>query len=148
MSCTTFCFVCFYQPAFCRVCVFILWTSCLLTNKWNEMKLLRCKTRKTCFLLHFSKIDLFIEKLRLWLTSMNMLVSSSNKTKFLPALQRISCMLTPVAYVWISDKLATCSPGWFLFENKCYRIFRFLAFSNDRAKRICGFLHGKLVVPK
>jgi len=33
MSCTTFCFVCFYQLAFCRVCVFILWTSCLLTNK-------------------------------------------------------------------------------------------------------------------
>jgi len=33
-SCTTFCIVCFYQPAFCRVCVFILWTSCLLkTNK-------------------------------------------------------------------------------------------------------------------
>ena len=30
MSCTTFCIVCFYQPAFCRVCVFILWTSCLL----------------------------------------------------------------------------------------------------------------------
>ena len=29
----TFCFVCFYQPAFCRVCVFILWTSCLLINK-------------------------------------------------------------------------------------------------------------------
>jgi len=22
-----------YQPAFCRVCVFILWTSCLLINK-------------------------------------------------------------------------------------------------------------------
>jgi len=30
MPCTTFCFVCFYQPVFCRVCVFILWTSCLL----------------------------------------------------------------------------------------------------------------------
>jgi len=26
-------FIWFYQPAFCRVCVFILWTSCLLTNK-------------------------------------------------------------------------------------------------------------------
>jgi len=24
MSCTTFCIVWFYQPAFCRVCVFIL----------------------------------------------------------------------------------------------------------------------------
>jgi len=22
-----------YRPAFCRVCVFILWTSCQLTNK-------------------------------------------------------------------------------------------------------------------
>jgi len=30
MSCTTFCIVCFYQPAFCRVCVSILWTSYLL----------------------------------------------------------------------------------------------------------------------
>jgi len=30
VSCTRFCFVCFYEPAFCRVCVFILWTSCLL----------------------------------------------------------------------------------------------------------------------
>jgi len=30
MPCTTFCFVCFYRPAFCRVCVFILWTSCLV----------------------------------------------------------------------------------------------------------------------
>jgi len=28
-----YCIVCFYQPAFCRVCVFILWTSCLLINK-------------------------------------------------------------------------------------------------------------------
>ena len=33
MPCTTFCFVCFHRPAFCRVCVFILWTSCLLINK-------------------------------------------------------------------------------------------------------------------
>ena len=33
MPCITFCIVCFYQPAFCRVCVFILWTSCLLINK-------------------------------------------------------------------------------------------------------------------
>jgi len=32
MPCTTFCFVCFYRPAFCRVCVFMLWTSCLLIN--------------------------------------------------------------------------------------------------------------------
>ena len=39
MPCTTFCFVCFYQPAFCRVCVFILWTSCLPTNKWIKIKL-------------------------------------------------------------------------------------------------------------
>jgi len=31
--CTTFFLVCFYQPAFCRVCVFILWTSCLVINK-------------------------------------------------------------------------------------------------------------------
>jgi len=37
MSCTTFCIVCFYQPAFCRVCVFILWTSCLLINKWIKL---------------------------------------------------------------------------------------------------------------
>ena len=36
MSCTTFCF---YQPAFCRVCVFILWTSCLLINKLIKIKL-------------------------------------------------------------------------------------------------------------
>jgi len=34
MPCKTFCFVCFYRPASCRVCVFILWTSCLVTNKW------------------------------------------------------------------------------------------------------------------
>jgi len=27
--CKTFCFVCFYQPALCRKCVFVLWTSCL-----------------------------------------------------------------------------------------------------------------------
>jgi len=33
MLCTTFCFVCFYQPAFCRVCVFILWPLRLLINK-------------------------------------------------------------------------------------------------------------------
>ena len=33
MPCTTFYIVCFYQPAFCRVCVFILWASCLLINK-------------------------------------------------------------------------------------------------------------------
>jgi len=37
MRCTTFCFVCFYQPAFCRVCVFILWTSCLLINTWIKL---------------------------------------------------------------------------------------------------------------
>jgi len=33
MPCTMLCIVCCYQPAFCRVCVFILWTSCLLKNK-------------------------------------------------------------------------------------------------------------------
>jgi len=33
MPCTTFCIFWFYQPAFCWVCVFILWTSCLLVNK-------------------------------------------------------------------------------------------------------------------
>jgi len=33
MPCTTFCFVCFYRPAFCRVCVLILWTSCMFINK-------------------------------------------------------------------------------------------------------------------
>ena len=33
MPCKTFCFVRFYRPALCRACVFILWTSCLLTNK-------------------------------------------------------------------------------------------------------------------
>jgi len=33
MPCKVFCFVCFYQLALCRVCVFILWTSCLLSNK-------------------------------------------------------------------------------------------------------------------
>jgi len=27
---TRFFFVCFYRPAFCRACVCILWTSCLL----------------------------------------------------------------------------------------------------------------------
>ena len=27
--CKTFCFVCFYQPALCRKCVFVLWTSSL-----------------------------------------------------------------------------------------------------------------------
>jgi len=32
MPCKTFCFVCFYQPALSRVCVFMLWTSCLPTN--------------------------------------------------------------------------------------------------------------------
>ena len=26
------CFVCFHQPVLCRVCEFILWTSCLVTN--------------------------------------------------------------------------------------------------------------------
>ena len=26
--CETFCFVCFYQPALCRMCVFVQWTSC------------------------------------------------------------------------------------------------------------------------
>jgi len=31
--CTTFCFVCLYQPALCSVCVFVLWTLCLLTDK-------------------------------------------------------------------------------------------------------------------
>jgi len=30
LRCPTFCFVCFYWPAFCRLCVFKLWTSCLL----------------------------------------------------------------------------------------------------------------------
>jgi len=39
MPCTTFCFVCLYQPAFCRVCVFVLWTSCLLTNKHINKKI-------------------------------------------------------------------------------------------------------------
>jgi len=33
MPCKTFSFVCFYQPALSRVCMFILWTSCLVTNK-------------------------------------------------------------------------------------------------------------------
>ena len=33
------CFVCFYQPALCRVCVFILWTSCLLINKQIKLEL-------------------------------------------------------------------------------------------------------------
>ena len=33
MPCKTFCFACFYRPAFCRVCVFIVWTSCLVINK-------------------------------------------------------------------------------------------------------------------
>jgi len=33
MPCKTSCFVCFYRPAFCRVCVFMLWTSCLVKNK-------------------------------------------------------------------------------------------------------------------
>ena len=32
-SCTMFCFVCFYRPAFSTVCVFILWTLCLVINK-------------------------------------------------------------------------------------------------------------------
>ena len=27
--CKTFCFICFYLPALCRMCVFVLWTSCL-----------------------------------------------------------------------------------------------------------------------
>jgi len=36
MPCTTFCFVCLYQPAFCRVCVLVLWTPCLLTNKQKK----------------------------------------------------------------------------------------------------------------
>jgi len=30
MPCITFCF---YQPVLCRVCLFILWTSCLFINK-------------------------------------------------------------------------------------------------------------------
>ena len=38
MPCTTFCIVCLYLPAFCRVCVFVLWTSCLLTNKQIKSK--------------------------------------------------------------------------------------------------------------
>jgi len=33
MPCTTFCFVCVYRPAFCRVCVFILWILCLVINQ-------------------------------------------------------------------------------------------------------------------
>ena len=37
MPCEIFYFVCVYRPAFCRVCVFILWTSCLLTNKWIKL---------------------------------------------------------------------------------------------------------------
>ena len=35
---TTFCFVCFYRPVVCRVCVFILWASCLLINKYIKLK--------------------------------------------------------------------------------------------------------------
>ena len=33
MPCKTFCFVCLYQLALSRVCVFILWTFCLFTKK-------------------------------------------------------------------------------------------------------------------
>ena len=29
----TFCFVCFYQPAMCRQCLLVLWTSCRTTNQ-------------------------------------------------------------------------------------------------------------------
>ena len=31
--CKTFCLACFYQPALCRMCVFVLWTSCLRVKK-------------------------------------------------------------------------------------------------------------------
>ena len=37
MPCTTFCFVCFYQTAFCRVCVFILWTFVSAHKQINEL---------------------------------------------------------------------------------------------------------------
>jgi len=50
MSCTTFCIVCFYQPAFCRVCVFILWTSCLLTNKKIKLNYLPSEVKLGCML--------------------------------------------------------------------------------------------------
>jgi len=29
LPCKTFCFACLHQPALCRKCVFVLWTSCL-----------------------------------------------------------------------------------------------------------------------
>jgi len=37
----------FYQPALCRQCVFALWTSCLLANKFNSEVFLHWR------LLHF-----------------------------------------------------------------------------------------------
>jgi len=33
MLCKTFCFVCFYRPAFCRVCVFMLWMDYVSSHK-------------------------------------------------------------------------------------------------------------------
>jgi len=38
VPCTMFCFVCFYRPAFSTVCVFILWTLCLVINKQIKLK--------------------------------------------------------------------------------------------------------------
>jgi len=34
--CKMFCMVCFYELAFCRQCVFVLWTSCLLAKEVNH----------------------------------------------------------------------------------------------------------------
>jgi len=36
--CKTFCFVCFYQSALCKQCVFVLRTSCQLEKKFIQKK--------------------------------------------------------------------------------------------------------------
>jgi len=40
--CKTFCYVCFYQPALCRKCVFVRWTSCLRAKIHNYFYSLVC----------------------------------------------------------------------------------------------------------
>ncbi|XP_076825607.1 uncharacterized protein LOC143471122 isoform X1 [Clavelina lepadiformis] len=51
-------------------------------------------------------------------------------------------------YFVSKNELAECVRGWYLFENKCYRVFSSYLASQARVKRICSIFGANLVVPK
>ena len=146
MPWTTLCFVCFYRPAFCRVCVFILWTSCLLINKYIKKikkyqfhwvcaahlkyrSLLLKNARTAAFTVHATRVTIFgdSDSTRVMLRKMVTRLDSSHVFHRMTRLEsqsmtRVRVIFTKSLSCWQTNPLHVHLKKWTFFASVMIKI--------------------------